>query len=170
MRKIFITDSDPIFRAKLGSYLDRMEGAEVFTFFSGEDCLRFIDAEPDILIVDYHLESRLNPVLSGFDLLKVVTREHPTVKVIMISSHNDHNEDMNSATCGAFDYIPKTEDNIYRIENTVLNAFKYNSLEDNIKLYRNTLYLILGFGFTMLSGAGAFLMNRALHSGNFSVV
>ena len=161
-KKIFITDSDPIFRSKLSSYLDRMDGIEVYTFTSGEDCLRFIDSEPDILIVDYHLESQFKHVLSGLDVLKVVNRKHPSVKVIILSSFNNHNEDMNVARYGAFDYIPKTEDNIFKVENTVMNAFRYNTLEEDIKMYRNSLYLTIACVFAGMASIGAFMLTHTL--------
>lgn len=161
--KIFIVDSDPVFRAKLGSSLDGISGAEVFTFYSGEECMRFIGSGPDVLVVDYHLESQFKHVLSGLDLLKIVSREHPNVKVIVLSSFNNHNEDLNAASLGAFDYIPKTEENIFRVENTIVNAFKYNLLEDNIKMYRNGLYVTLAFTIVGVLAVGTFLAVKMLH-------
>ena len=162
-KKIFIVDSDPVFRAKLGIYLNKLDGVEVVTFLSGEDCLRFMNLEPDILIVDYHMESQHKDVLSGLDLLKVISREHPAAKVIMLSPFNNYNEDMNVASYGAFDYIPKSQDNIYRVENTVLNAFKYNTLEEDIKLDRSSLYVAVGCVFLGMAAVGAFMLTQVLH-------
>jgi two-component system nitrate/nitrite response regulator NarL len=52
---------------------------------SGEEVLEFIkNDQPDILLTDYSL-----PGISGLDLTRIIKRDHPKVKVVALSMHDE---------------------------------------------------------------------------------
>ncbi|MDX2003195.1 MAG: response regulator transcription factor [Chitinophagales bacterium] len=159
IKKVFIVDSDPLYREKLHCYLERNEHIDIIAFDSAEECLEYLETIPDLIILDYHLDSDFQKTMSGYELLRYAHRSFPEIKVVMLSSFDNHEEDMNSARYGAFDYIPKTESNLSRIENTIINAFQYHQLEQEIQLNRKGLYLSLAVVILLGIGGLSFMVH-----------
>ena len=61
-----------------------------------------INKLPDILIVDISL-----PDFSGIELTKIVSKEYPGVKVLILSMYTDEDFVLNAIKAGACGYLPK---------------------------------------------------------------
>lgn len=60
-------------------------------------------ANPHVLIVDISL-----PKMSGIELTKVITRDYPSIKVIVLSMHTTQDFVFNAIKAGAKGYLPKS--------------------------------------------------------------
>ncbi|MGB7498389.1 MAG: hypothetical protein WA897_00660, partial [Moheibacter sp.] len=56
-KKIFIVDDDEMVTTTLSDYLSRDTKHDIRCFQTGEECLKELSQKPDIVVLDYHLNS-----------------------------------------------------------------------------------------------------------------
>ena len=73
--KLFLVDDDALFLKSL--QIEFMESAnfEIQTFSTGELCLENLNQNPDIIILDYHLDGINKGVMNGLDVLDKIKIE-----------------------------------------------------------------------------------------------
>lgn len=153
-RKVFIVDGDTRYRGIMEEHLDSIEDTVVFSFYSAEECINVLDSEPDVVIVDLHLDSQFKPVMSGLDLLEYVKANYPQTDVIIMSSDDSLDTAQKVNALSPFDFILKTELNLGRINSILQIIFRHKALEDNVDMYRNSLYMVALFIGVCLLSAG----------------
>jgi DNA-binding response OmpR family regulator len=87
---IFIVDDDRRFNRFVELYLLKRGFKNVRPFFTGEDCIRNRDPEPDIIILDYHLDSGGSKIKTGLQVAEVIKKEFPATYIIMLSGEIQH--------------------------------------------------------------------------------
>jgi two-component system, NtrC family, nitrogen regulation response regulator GlnG len=103
--EIWVVDDDPALRWVMDKALTEA-GHEVRLFASAEEVRQALtSAAPAVLVSDVRL-----PGESGFDLLKVLHREHPRLPVIVVTAHADLESAVTAYQGGAFEYLPKPFD------------------------------------------------------------
>ena len=86
---------------------------------SSNELFKMLEKElPDILLLDI----QLSYATEGIDILKKVKQHYPSVKVIMLTVHEEDDFIFKSITAGAVDYIIKS-DTPSNIETTIRNAY-----------------------------------------------
>ncbi len=102
--KIIIADDHKIFLDGIVSLLFEKEGIEIVgTAFSGENLLELIKTtEADLIITDITMKG-----ISGIETTKIITREFPHLKVLILSMHTNEEFVLNSVKAGADGYLPK---------------------------------------------------------------
>lgn len=153
-RKIFIVDGDTRFRGLLEDQLDKIDDTVAFSLYSAEECMQVLDSEPDVVIVDLYLESQFKEVMDGLDLLKHIKANYPQIDVIIMSSDDSLETAQKVNALAPFDFILKTEMNLARINSILQIIFRHKALEDNVDMYRNSLYLVALFIGVCLLSAG----------------
>lgn len=81
---IFFVDDDNIMLNAMEYVFKARNDCEVLSFQKGEDCLKNIHLNPDIVILDYHLgkdESSLN----GLQVLRKIKEVNKNIDVIMLT-------------------------------------------------------------------------------------
>lgn len=87
---VFIVDDNIPYLNLLKKLLER-PNFSVFTFSTGEECLEYLQLEPDLVILDYHLDG-VNPyAMKGDRVAELIEQKVPNVEIIMISSDNKFN-------------------------------------------------------------------------------
>lgn len=82
------------------------EGYSVLTAGNGIDGLSLLDQSiVDLVILDIKL-----PEMDGFEVLKIIKKKFPAVRVVMITAHSDVYHAMESRKNGADDFIGKPYD------------------------------------------------------------
>lgn len=107
---IALVDDHLIFLDALENFLQKIDGFRiVYKATSGEDLVSYLKTmdsyDIDILLLDIKMKG-----MSGLDCLDFLTKEHPGIKVIMVSIFHDSlfiNEAVNR---GALSFIPKDID------------------------------------------------------------
>ena len=99
---ILVVDDEQMMRDLLTKILGR-DGYQVATAADGEDALRVIEARPvDLIISDMKM-----PKLNGFELLKIVKKEHPEIGMIMMTAYGDTYTVKDALLLGADEYLTK---------------------------------------------------------------
>ena len=108
---IWVIDDDESIRWVLEKAL-RNADMQVTTFETADEALEIVRANalpPDAVISDMRM-----PGSDGLSFLSVFQRSHPTVPVLIMTAHSDHETTVNSFEKGAYEYIPKPFD-VYEI-------------------------------------------------------
>ena len=88
-KKIFIVDDDIIYLEILKNEISELQNIEIETFVSAEECLLRMHKRPDLIILDFYLDT-LNPRnMTGHEALKELYIENPNQKILFISSSNN---------------------------------------------------------------------------------
>ena len=149
---IFIVDDDAIQLEMLKDYLSKSNKYKVVPFSSGEDCLQNLSQNPDIIFLDYNLNSVNKKAKDGLSVLKEIKKTNPNTEVVMFSGQEKIEVAVNTMTFGAFDYIVKSESAFVRAENVIKNILKRHTLEKESKQFKRlaitfgTLFFILVVG------------------------
>jgi len=103
--EIWVVDDDPALRWVMDKALAEA-GHAVRLFASAEEARQALGAAtPAVLVSDVRL-----PGESGFDLLKVLRKDHPKLPVIVVTAHADLESAVSAYQGGAFEYLPKPFD------------------------------------------------------------
>jgi two-component system OmpR family response regulator len=101
---IFIVDNNSLFRRLTVQYLNVADFNDILTFSDADECLKYIDLQPDIVVTElYYGENKIN----GIGLLTRIKTLSPKTKVIFLSSYRDLEEAIQSVRLGAVDFIIK---------------------------------------------------------------
>ncbi|MBA3972338.1 MAG: response regulator [Bacteroidetes bacterium] len=101
---LFIVDDNKLLVTDLKHYLQTRFGAgiNISTFSDGESCLKMVDKNTNIVILDYFLDGK-----NGLEVLKEIKTINPNTEVIMLSSNEDIVLAIESFRQGAKDYVIK---------------------------------------------------------------
>jgi CheY-like chemotaxis protein len=103
---IFVVDDDPVVtkmivkRFNSDSYL-----LEAFDY--GEDCLKSLNKNPDLIILDYLFYKTDQKVMNGMEVFDKIKETHPNVPVIMLSGQERGEIVLELARKGIDDYVIK---------------------------------------------------------------
>lgn len=99
--KIYLVEDDENLNLVLTSYLEK-EGWTVSPFLNGKDARDAISSPPDLWILDIML-----PDIDGYQLIKEIKSQTPTVPVIFISARDADIDRVIGLELGSDDYLPK---------------------------------------------------------------
>ena len=153
---LFIVDDDPMQLEMLKDHLSKFKNFEIKTFATGEECLMALGEKPDIIILDFNLNSVAKSAINGLDVLKLIKKDSPHTEVIMLSGQEKIEVAVNTMKYGAFDYVVKNESAFYRSENAIFNLLRRFKLTKDAALYKN-LAIAFAIGFLILIAVIAFL-------------
>lgn len=141
-RTVFLVDDDPSHNEMLKNHLAAKLDVNITTFSTGEDCLRNLDKNPDVVVLDYNLDSESKDAQNGIEILKKIKAADPSIEVIMLSGQEKLEVAVETMKYGAFDYVIKNESAFVRTQNIVFNVFKGLKLQENLSVYKkSTLFL-----------------------------
>ncbi len=109
--KIFIVDDEPLLAEMLSDYLNENNpNLFVKSFPTGEKCLKNLDENPDLVVLDYYLNSKEKDAANGIDILKEIKSRNKSLPVIMLSSQKSYSTAAQTIGYGAMHYVIKGQD------------------------------------------------------------
>lgn len=114
-KKIFIVDDDTMLTEALSDYLLRKVQHEVHCFATGEDCLTRLDENPDVIVLDYYLNTVQKDAANGMEILQTIKNNYPGIHIIMLSSQESYLVAMKTLQKGAEQYVIKDKDAFEKI-------------------------------------------------------
>ncbi len=114
-KKIFVVDDDEMMSIALEDYLTRKTHHGIHLFNTGEACLEHLHEEPDIIILDYNLNSVYKDAANGMKILEAIKKMDHSIRVIMLSSQEAYGIALQTMTKGAEEYVIKAEDAFEKI-------------------------------------------------------
>ena len=146
VKTIFIVDDDPMQAMMLQDYLSKYSTFTIHVFNSGEECMKNIGLNPQVVFLDYNFDKAGKDAMNGIDILKDIKGQKPETEVVMISGQDRIEVAVNTMKYGAFDYIVKSESAFHRSENVIFNIIKRLKLQREASLYKK---LTLAFGIAL---------------------
>jgi DNA-binding NtrC family response regulator len=132
---LFLVDDDALFLKSLEiEFADNTESI-VRSFPTGELCLEKISENPDVVILDYHLNSIDKKAINGLETLDRIKKTNQAIPVIILSSQDKIEVAVNCMKHQAFDYIVKSETAFIRLQKTITTIFHYQRLEKALSWY-----------------------------------
>ena len=108
---VFIVDDEPLLTEMLTDYLlEQYAGFIIKSFPTGEDCLKSMFENPDIVVLDYYLNTKEKDASNGIDILKEIKKRNKTLPVIMLSSQKSYGIASKTIMYGAMHYVIKGQD------------------------------------------------------------
>ncbi len=144
--KITIVDDDSAMTEMLKDFFERkFPGSVITSFNSGETALSGIYFEPDVIVLDYHLDSIDAEAMNGLQVLKKLKDQFPHVPIIFLSSQEKTEIAANTMKYGAYDYIVKNESAFHRLEILLTNIRGQADLKKNLGTQKvfNTILVVL---------------------------
>lgn len=154
VRYMFIIDDDPVQVEMIKDYLSERYIFELKVYEDGEKAMKDMETlKPEIVVLDYHLNSNNPQAKNGIEVLTDIKRIHPASKVIMFSAQDNIDIALESMRNGAYDYIIKGETAFNKMENTVNRLGEMHKLESiNIAQKRTITFLGIMLGVFVLLG------------------
>ena len=112
---IFIVDDDPFINMLVVKRFTP-EGYCLEAFEYGEDCLKALGKNPDLIILDYFFVNNDREVMNGMEVFDKIKELKPDTPVIMLSGQEKGEIVLELARKGIDDYIIKDNnliDNLY---------------------------------------------------------
>jgi DNA-binding NarL/FixJ family response regulator len=107
---IFIVDDEPLLSEMLTDYLKEQHADfNIRSFPTGEACLQRLDEKPDIVVLDYYLNSKEKDAANGIDILKEIKKQSKTLPVIILSSQESYGTAAQTIRYGAVHYVIKDQ-------------------------------------------------------------
>src|SRR4030042_857772 len=132
---LFLVDDDALFLKSLEiDFSDNTESI-IKTFPTGELCLKNISQNPDVIILDYHLNSIDKNAINGLETLDRIKAVDQTIPVVMLSSQDKIEVAVNCMKHQAFDYIVKSETAFIRLQKAITTIFHYQKIEKALSWY-----------------------------------
>ncbi len=143
---ISLIDDDAQMREMLKDFFKENYPLSVVSSFStGEAALKGIVNEPDLIVLDYHLDSVDKQAMNGIQVLKHLKDRFPHVPVIFLSGQEKMEVAANTMKYGAWDYILKNESAFHRLEIHINNILGHVDLKKHLgtQKFFNRLLAIL---------------------------
>jgi DNA-binding NarL/FixJ family response regulator len=122
-KKVFIVDDDLMLTEALKDWVTRIIPHQVSTFSTGEDCLKHLSDKPDVIVLDYYLNTVSKDAANGIEILRAIKKCDPAIHVIILSSQEHYGIAMQSIQKGAEQYVIKDENSFQKIS-SMINELK----------------------------------------------
>jgi len=132
---IFLVDDDALFLKSLEIEFEQNLKATIKTFTTGEKCLGHLSQKPDIIVLDYYLNSIEETAMNGCETLDEIKAINPHIPVIMLSSQDSIDVAVNCMKHNAYDYIVKSETAFFRLQKAITAIFHSQKIEKALIWY-----------------------------------
>ncbi len=133
--KIFLVDDDAVFLKTLQIQFRATGDFDIETFATGELCLDKLSHSPDVIILDYLLDSIDKNAINGIKTLDKIKAYNQDIPVIILSSQDVIEVAVNCMHHRAFDYVVKSETAFLRLQKIITTIFRYKKMEKELKWY-----------------------------------
>ena len=128
---IFLVDDDSMYLRGLELQFRRNPVLDVYTFSSGEECIKNLVRKPDVVVLDYFLNPGKADALNGLNTLIKINALSPETHVIMLSAHINVELAVQCIKNKAFDFIIKNSNTFYKIKKSIKSIFnRYSEVKE----------------------------------------
>jgi len=143
--RIFIVEDNKVFAHTLKADIETTfvnMPIKIHLFETGEVCMqKFIEEKPQIVILDYHLNSKNPDAADGIKVLDWIKKENKETNVIILTGDDHVDIALKSFKHGASDYVVKTDTQFRKIIYTLFNLFRIMEAKSETRRYK---FLVVG--------------------------
>ena len=133
--KLFLVDDDAMFLKSLEIEFLQHADFIIETFATGELCIENLIHNPDVIILDYHLNGIDKNAMNGIATLDKIKNFNQDIPVVMLSSQDKIDVAINCMHHRAFDYVVKSETAFVRLQKIITTIFRYKKMEKTLNWY-----------------------------------
>jgi len=133
--KLFLVDDDALFLKSLEIEFLQHADFAIETFATGERCLEQLSQNPDMIILDYHLNGVDKYAMNGMETLDKIKTFNPDIPVVMLSSQDKIEVAIDCMHHRAVDYVVKSETAFMRLQKIITSLFRYKKMEKTLTWY-----------------------------------
>jgi DNA-binding NarL/FixJ family response regulator len=133
--KLFLVDDDALFLKLLEIEFKQNTNFNVETYATGELCIENLSHNPDIIILDYHLDGISLSAMDGIETLDKIKKANTNIAVIMLSSQDKIDVAINCMHHKANDYVVKSETAFVRLQKIITDIFSLKKMEKQLEWY-----------------------------------
>jgi CheY-like chemotaxis protein len=123
---IFVVDDDPFVNMLVVKRFSS-EGYQLEAYNSGEECLKALDKNPDLIILDYLFAKEDKKFMNGMEVLDKIKLVKPDMSVIMLSGQDNGEVVLELARKGIDDYVIKDHNLIDNLHIAIKELFERKS-------------------------------------------
>lgn len=97
---------------------------EIKIFPVGETCLMELRRDPEVIIIDYFLDSKYYDAETGLEIIKQIRAEKPDVEIVVLSSQENLDVVLESVKKHQCSYVKKDENAFEKVGEIVSEIFK----------------------------------------------
>jgi CheY-like chemotaxis protein len=115
---IFVIEDNEFLSMLLKAELEKLYTEKGFTiskFESGEACKNMLHVMPQLVIVDYHLDSKNENAMNGIEVMEMIKQSSPNTDFIMITNNQQTELFLRAKKYGVHDYITKDTHLTYKL-------------------------------------------------------
>jgi len=131
-KKIFLIDDNELFASTVSAGLQGKLDCSIQVFHTGEDMLEELDEKPDVIILDFQLDSQIKTAKDGMCILKDIMQLAPELNVIMLTTMEDMKNAVDLVKVGAVDYIVKDDTFFDNLVKSVQKVFEIQGLKKEL--------------------------------------
>ncbi|MCC7232283.1 MAG: response regulator [Bacteroidia bacterium] len=126
-------------------FSEKYPKAQLSSFSSGEKALEGLYSRPDLIVLDYHLDSTDPGAMNGMQVLKKIKERYDDAVVIILSGQEKAEVAANTIKYGAYDYVVKNESAFHRLELLIDKIVGHADMKKNLgtQKFFNIILVIL---------------------------
>jgi CheY-like chemotaxis protein len=117
---IFVVDDDPFINMLVVKRFTS-EGFTVEAYESGEDCLKELHKNPDLIILDYLFVKENRQFMNGMEIFDKIREFNPEIPVIMLSGQDRGEIVLELARKGIDDYVIKDNNLLDNLRSSIID-------------------------------------------------
>lgn len=137
--KIFLVDDDALYLKSLEIEFLQHGDFIIETYATGELCIANLSHNPDIIVLDYHLDGIDTTAMNGLETLDKIKAKNQDIPVIMLSSQDKIDVAIKCMHHRAFDYVVKSETAFMRLQKIITTIFSYKKMEKELSWYMDRM-------------------------------
>jgi CheY-like chemotaxis protein len=119
---IFVVDDDPVL-TKLVVKRFTSDNYRLEAFDYGEECLKEMHKNPDLIILDYYFHRADQKVMNGMEVFDKIKETNPEVPVVMLSGQERGEIVLELARKGIDDYVIKDNNLLDNLNASMVELF-----------------------------------------------
>ena len=122
-KHFFVVDDNAMFAEMLKDHLSKNPAHKVSVFNTGEECLKNLYLNPDLIILDFHLNDVFKEAANGLEILEEIKSEKSPAHVIIMSSQTRYGVAAQTLSKGAEQYVIKDDHAFENIDRLIEDIF-----------------------------------------------
>lgn len=132
---IFLVDDDAVYLKNLEIEFLNQADVIIETYATGELCIKNLEKNPDVIILDYYLNGVTTTAMNGIATLDKIKAYNEHTAVIMLSQQDSIDVAVDCMHHKAYDYVIKSETAFLRLKKNITNILKYQKMEKTLDWY-----------------------------------
>lgn len=117
----------------------KSENFMIETYSTGELCVQNLSHNPDIILLDYSLDSTHQNTMNGIETLDKIKAYNSEIPVIMMSTQDKIEIAINCMHHHAYDYVVKGETAFLRLQKVIASISNHKKMTDKLTWYMSKM-------------------------------